>query len=67
MSGGFSLFDWRTSRELDGLEAQRETLLCRMGRLAPMSHKRVIMQHQLTALTTQIMGLECELEKAMQS
>lgn len=63
MSAQLPLFELEKSRKLAGLEAERAELLCRMVPLQPMSHKRVIMQDRLTAVTTQILQIECELTR----
>lgn len=67
MSGPLPLFDRETTRELEGLEAQRAQLLDRMSSLGPMAHKRVIMQDRLTRVTTRILCLQCELSRGVQS
>lgn len=67
MSGSLPLFDRETTRKLEGLEAQRAQLLDRMSNLGPMAHKRVIMQDRLTRLTTEILSLENQLSRSVQS
>jgi hypothetical protein len=57
-----SLFDWRTRRQLDRLEAERSALRQRIGRLRPNAHYRLELEARLRALTLEQMRLEVTMD-----
>lgn len=52
------LFVWPEASEAARLERARKALVARIQALPVCSHRRIILQHQLTMLTAQLLDLE---------
>lgn len=62
MSARLPLFDLPRLRELESLEAERDVLAERIEKLPVNSHKRVILQDRLQAVTLAALRTEAEME-----
>lgn len=52
------LFEWPRRRSVILIEAERASILARIGRLKPRSHARIIAEDRLRALTHQALTIE---------
>lgn len=57
-----ALFVWREQAEIDRLQAQREALIARIGRLRPHCHRRIELQARLQQITAAQLALITRLE-----
>ncbi|MEW9304733.1 hypothetical protein [Labrys neptuniae] len=59
------LFAWPEAIEAARLELARKALVARIKALPVCSHRRIILQHQLTMLTAQLLELETRLKSQL--
>lgn len=57
------LFAWRELAEIERLQAQRDELIARIGRLRPHCHRRIELQARLQQITAQQLVLQAEMER----
>ena len=58
MARAQDLFDWHRQQRLEQLEAEREALRERIGRLPRFSHQRVSLQARLCEMTLKVLATE---------
>ena len=56
-----ALFVWREQAEIARLQAQRDELIARIGRLRPHCHRRIELQARLKELTARQLEIEAEI------
>ncbi|MBE0695184.1 MAG: hypothetical protein IH590_19060 [Aquamicrobium sp.] len=56
-----ALFVWREQAEIARLQAQRDELIARIGRLRPHCHRRIELQTRLQAITMQQLALQTKI------
>lgn len=57
-----ALFAWREQAEIGRLQAQREELIARIGKMRPHSHRRIELQARLRQITATQLELAARLE-----
>lgn len=57
-----ALFVWREQVEIARLQAQREALIARIGRLRPHCHRRIELQARLQQITAAQLALQAKME-----
>lgn len=57
-----ALFVWREQAEIARLQAQRDELIARIGRLRPHCHRRIELQARLQQITAAQLALQARLE-----
>lgn len=57
-----ALFVWREQAEIARLQAQRDELIARIGRLRPHCHRRIELQARLQQITVAQLALQTRLE-----
>ncbi|MCH2165930.1 MAG: hypothetical protein MK098_14985 [Marinovum sp.] len=58
MSQPLTLFSTDAEKALTDKLTRRETLIMRLAKLPPQSHKRIALQDRLNRLTTELLGAE---------